>query len=116
VRALPSDVRARIDLDAWQPDPIFDLVAAEGPVAEEEMFRAFNMGIGKIVIIGADDARRVISRAGRLGETCLPIGWIDSAPSKEDTPRRGIDPREPYLIPRQPGWAYCPSFAHVIHG
>ncbi len=86
VRVLPPGVRAWIDLDAWRPQPIFDLIAREGPVEETEMFRAFNMGIGMILVVAPDVAGRVAARAERLGETCRPIGWIDSAPRRKAPP------------------------------
>ena len=87
VRALPDGVTAWINLDAWTPARVFEIVAQRGPVDPDEMFRVFNMGIGFILVVRPDAARRVIRRAERLGEKCLEIGWIDRA-----------DPRDPPTV------------------
>src|SRR4030095_10877929 len=45
-RILPEGCTAECRRDAWSVPPIFDLLQREGGIATEEMFRAFNMGIG----------------------------------------------------------------------
>ena len=52
-RVLPDGVAAEIDLDTWQPPPIFRLLAAAGPIGREEMCRVFNMGIGLVAVVPA---------------------------------------------------------------
>ena len=47
-----------------------------GPVEEEEMFRAFNMGIGYIIIVGPDDADGVAASLEDAGESPRIIGTI----------------------------------------
>jgi phosphoribosylformylglycinamidine cyclo-ligase len=71
-RMLPADARLklRIHLDAWTVPPIFGLLARGGDVAEAEMLRTFNMGIGMVVCVPADRAARPRScckAAGRTG-------------------------------------------------
>ncbi len=83
VRALPGGVTAWINLDAWTPPPVFEIIAQRGPVDPDEMFRVFNMGIGFILVVRPDAARRIIRRAERLSEKCLEIGWIDRAEPRD---------------------------------
>jgi len=56
------------DVEHWpEPRPIFALVQRLGGVADEEMFRAFNMGIGFCLVVapdGADRARRLLEESG----------------------------------------------------
>ena len=85
-RMLPKGVTAFIDLASWTPPAIFDAIAERGPVEEEEMFKVFNMGIGFILIVQPEAAKKVIARAERLGERCALIGWVDAAPAPQDDP------------------------------
>ena len=50
-RVLPENVDAVIDSLAWTVPPLFRLIQERGEVAEEEMYRVFNMGIGMVVIV-----------------------------------------------------------------
>ncbi len=85
-RVLPAGTVAWIDKGAWTPPAIFAAIAERGPVAEEEMFRVFNMGIGFILVVPADVAKKVVARAEKLGERARVIGWIDAAPEADDEP------------------------------
>jgi phosphoribosylformylglycinamidine cyclo-ligase len=55
-RILPTGVHAVIDRTTWTPAPIFDLIAARGNVAPEEMERTFNLGVGMLAIVPAEIA------------------------------------------------------------
>ncbi|MBW2142737.1 MAG: phosphoribosylformylglycinamidine cyclo-ligase [Deltaproteobacteria bacterium] len=61
-RVLPKTCQAVIKKDLWKPLPIFDFLTREGSVAEEEMFRTFNMGIGLAIIVPAGQAEEVLDR------------------------------------------------------
>lgn len=50
-RILPPEVDAVIHKDRWVPPPLFALLAREGRLEEEEMFRVFNMGLGMLVVV-----------------------------------------------------------------
>jgi phosphoribosylformylglycinamidine cyclo-ligase len=67
-RILPDGCAAEIDRRAWDVPPIFRLLQERGRVAEDEMFRAFNMGIGLILACAPREADRVIAAVGHLGE------------------------------------------------
>ena len=69
-RVLPDGVAAEIDLDTWQPPPIFRLLAAAGPIGREEMCRVFNMGIGLVAVVPAtavEAAREAVPEAVVIG-------------------------------------------------
>jgi phosphoribosylformylglycinamidine cyclo-ligase len=57
-RTLPDGTRAVLDERRWPRPAIFDLVAREGGVSRDEMYRTFNMGIGLVAVVAAGDAPR----------------------------------------------------------
>jgi phosphoribosylformylglycinamidine cyclo-ligase len=67
-RILPDGCAARIELHSWQPPAIFVLLQDRGRIAREEMFRAFNMGIGLIAVCAATDEAALAGALERLGE------------------------------------------------
>ena len=60
-RVLPPHADAVLDRATWSPQPIFGLLATHGSVAGQEMERVFNMGVGMVAVVGADDAGAAIS-------------------------------------------------------
>src|SRR5262245_60557685 len=70
-RTLPEGCAADVNLNAWTVPPIFRVLQQRGAIARDEMFRAFNMGVGLVIVCAAKDADRVLSAAGadafRLG-------------------------------------------------
>jgi phosphoribosylformylglycinamidine cyclo-ligase len=83
-RALPGATRARIRKDAWPRAPVFQWLQEAGGVAQEEMFRVFNCGIGMVVIVAASDASRAADALRASGETVYEIGSIESAQGEAD--------------------------------
>ncbi|HEX7880746.1 MAG TPA: phosphoribosylformylglycinamidine cyclo-ligase [Candidatus Eisenbacteria bacterium] len=77
-RILPEGVDAAIDTDSWSIPPLFRIIAAAGPVGEAEMFRAFNMGVGLVVAVGAAHEATALDRLAALGETAFALGRIVS--------------------------------------
>ena len=75
-RVLPQGCVARIRRGSWPVPAIFTVLAQRGRVELEELYRVFNMGIGLVVIVPADQAERVMSRAGELGDRAFRIGDI----------------------------------------
>ena len=62
---------ARIDSTAWKRPPLFSLIQREGNIAEEEMYRTFNMGIGLVVAVepsNVDAVRAKLPEAIVVGE------------------------------------------------
>jgi phosphoribosylformylglycinamidine cyclo-ligase len=70
-RVLPEGCAARIERGVLPVPPIFRLLAERGPVPVKECDRAFNMGVGMVVIVAADDEAAALERlpdAARIGE------------------------------------------------
>jgi phosphoribosylformylglycinamidine cyclo-ligase len=55
-RVLPPDADAVLDRATWRPPPVFGLLAERGGIAEDEMERVFNMGIGMVALVSGQDA------------------------------------------------------------
>ena len=75
-RVLPDKLGIRLDLAAIPVPPVFRWLAAEGPVAETEMLRTFNCGIGMAVIAAADLADAVAEALRATGEEPVQIGEV----------------------------------------
>ncbi|RKX20088.1 MAG: phosphoribosylformylglycinamidine cyclo-ligase [Candidatus Zixiibacteriota bacterium] len=82
VRILPDNIQAVIQKGSWESLPIFDWLQKNGPVAEDEMYRAFNMGIGYILVVPADIADNVIEALKKSGESAYKIGKIQTGEKK----------------------------------
>ena len=50
-RVIPEGLGIAIDVDSWQPDPLFSLIQQSGRVADAEMRRTFNMGVGFAMVV-----------------------------------------------------------------
>ncbi|HET8569208.1 MAG TPA: phosphoribosylformylglycinamidine cyclo-ligase, partial [Candidatus Limnocylindria bacterium] len=59
-RALPAGLGAVVDRAAWTVPPVFRLLAAAGAVAEDEQWTAWNMGIGLVCVVPAEDERAAL--------------------------------------------------------
>ena len=78
-RVLPQSTTAEIDLDAITVPPVFGWLARSGRVAEAEMLRTFNCGIGMVVVVAADAAEAVIASLRRSGEAPVALGRLGPA-------------------------------------
>jgi phosphoribosylformylglycinamidine cyclo-ligase len=70
-RCLPDRLGARLDRNAWQVPPIFDLIRKLGRIADDEMFGTFNMGLGMMLVVNPSD---VPSGATVVGEVIRHAG------------------------------------------
>lgn len=75
-RILPRGCAVRIAGDSWPVLPVFRLLEKTGNVPEPEMHRAFNMGIGMVIIASPTDAERVRLHLGAVGEPHYDIGRV----------------------------------------
>lgn len=75
-RILPEKCSAEIEKGTWNIPPVFTFLQEKGNVAEREMYRVFNMGIGMVVVASADYARQMADRLKSFGETVYNIGTI----------------------------------------
>ena len=76
-RVLPGNCRAVIDGASWQRPPVFGWLQQQGNIAESEMYRTFNCGIGMAVVVAADEAEQAIEILKANGETAVVIGSIE---------------------------------------
>jgi phosphoribosylformylglycinamidine cyclo-ligase len=75
-RALPPTLDARVRVDSWAVPSVFRVLSEAGGVSEDEMFRAFNMGVGMMVVVAPDDAPSVLESARRAGVPAWEAGEV----------------------------------------
>lgn len=76
-RVLSSDLCARIDKKTWPMPPLFRWLQQQGKVADGEMHRVFNCGIGMIIVVNPRDAARAQAQLTRAGERVWRIGVVE---------------------------------------
>ncbi len=77
-RILPKGLDAVVDLASWEVPPLFQHLQHLGNVTQDEMFRTFNMGIGLIAVIPAEQVKKVKAILNRANERHCIIGRIVS--------------------------------------
>lgn len=77
-RVVRDPLRLEIDWDAWGRPAIFNLIAREGEVPEEDMRRAFNLGIGLVIVVEESAADAVVERLREMGEEPVVVGRVSS--------------------------------------
>jgi phosphoribosylformylglycinamidine cyclo-ligase len=82
-RMLPAGTRAVVEARAWPRPALFDWLQREGGVAETEMHRVFNCGIGMVIALSAVEAKRAAELLAAAGETVFEIGRIERADGAE---------------------------------
>jgi phosphoribosylformylglycinamidine cyclo-ligase len=75
-RVLPEGCRAVIHREAWEVPPVFALIRDGGRVSDDEMRRTFNMGVGFVVVMGAEDAELAGQVLRESGERVFEIGEV----------------------------------------
>ncbi|NKX40764.1 phosphoribosylformylglycinamidine cyclo-ligase [Rhodobacteraceae bacterium R_SAG1] len=75
-RVLPEDLGADIDLNAWELPPVFKWMAETGGIAEAEMLKTFNCGIGMILSVSAERADELVQVLEAEGETVSRLGTV----------------------------------------
>jgi phosphoribosylformylglycinamidine cyclo-ligase len=76
-RMLPAGTHAVIRKDSWPRPPLFQWLQAQGGVAEDEMHRVFNCGVGMVLAVAPANVRKTLARLKRLGEVAWVIGNIE---------------------------------------
>jgi phosphoribosylformylglycinamidine cyclo-ligase len=72
-RVLPQGCAAQIDRRAWKVPALFELLRSRGRIEDDEMFRAFNMGIGLILVCAAADRERALALLADGGEAAAAV-------------------------------------------
>ena len=75
-RALPSSLDALVDPATWDVPEVFRVIQEGGGVSDDEMFRAFNMGVGMVVISDTAGADAVMQSAAAHGVGAWTMGEV----------------------------------------
>ena len=76
-RVLPAKCDAYVHEGLWPVLPVFDWLEQNGPVAHEEMYRTFNMGLGMMGVIAAADVDKLLRAGKAAGEEIHIVGTIE---------------------------------------
>lgn len=83
-RVIPSGLTAVLDRDTWTPDSVFRLIAQRGRVETEEMERTFNMGVGMVAVVTAEDVDRALAVLTARHVPAWVLGEVAKQPAVED--------------------------------
>jgi phosphoribosylformylglycinamidine cyclo-ligase len=83
-RILPTGTRAVIRKDAWPRPAAFTWLQQTGNVAEDEMWRVFNCGIGMVAVLSSKDVQSARALLEREGERVYEIGTIEKGSGEPD--------------------------------
>lgn len=75
-RILPENTGVEINKGSWNVLPIYRLMQEIGNVEENEMYRAFNMGVGMVIVCDVNDKESIISHIKEQGEGIFEIGKV----------------------------------------
>jgi phosphoribosylformylglycinamidine cyclo-ligase len=75
-RVIPEGLEVVLQRDSWRREPVFEWLQREGRVADAEMYRVFNCGIGMTVHLQRSDADRAIAVLREMGQEALVIGEV----------------------------------------
>ena len=75
-RVLPEGTAVETKRDSWPVLPVFHVMQRLGQVLEAEMYRAFNMGVGMVIICADADAAAIKSHLGSVNQACYDIGHV----------------------------------------
>lgn len=75
-RVLPDGLGAQIDLRAWTLPPVFRWLADQGGLAQAEMLKTFNSGIGMVLVVSADRADAIRADLEAAGERVHILGQV----------------------------------------
>jgi phosphoribosylformylglycinamidine cyclo-ligase len=75
-RVLPEGLGAQIDLNAWDLPPVFRWLAETGGMAEAELLKTFNAGVGMVLAVDAHQAVALTALLVEAGETVHQLGTV----------------------------------------
>jgi phosphoribosylformylglycinamidine cyclo-ligase len=88
---LPAGTKAVVDLRSWAPPAIFRWLKAAGNIADGELLRTFNCGVGMIACVPAEQAEAACARLAELGEQAWIIGTVEASDEAQPSVRyRGL--------------------------
>ncbi|GAB2522916.1 phosphoribosylformylglycinamidine cyclo-ligase [Lysobacter humi (ex Lee et al. 2017)] len=83
IRVIPEGLGLDIEASAIVLPPVFDWLQREGAVADAEMWRTFNCGVGFVLVVAPADVAAVTADLDRLGLAQRPIGQVVTATGDE---------------------------------
>ncbi len=75
-RVLPEGLGAQIDLNSWELPPVFKWLTETGGMAQSELLKTFNAGVGMVLSVSADEAGAIRSVFEQAGETVYTLGHV----------------------------------------
>jgi len=75
-RALPDGMDADVDLNSWNPSPVFGWMAKSAGIAAPEMLRTFNCGIGMVAVVSEKSSGHVIEAFQQCGDKAMRLGHL----------------------------------------
>jgi len=73
-RVFPENLNAVIMPGSWPVPVVFTFIQREGDVSRDEMYRTFNMGIGMVITVSAEESVRLVSGLKNIGTSAWEIG------------------------------------------
>ncbi|MGP1356255.1 phosphoribosylformylglycinamidine cyclo-ligase [Roseicyclus sp.] len=77
-RVLPEGLGARVDLASWSLPPVFRWLAEEGGLAQAELLKTFNAGIGMVLVVAAERADALADLLAAEGERVVRLGAVEA--------------------------------------
>jgi phosphoribosylformylglycinamidine cyclo-ligase len=75
-RVIPQGLVAEVDRGTWTPAPVFGMIAQRGRVSRAEMEKTFNMGVGMVAVVAAEDTDRALAVLTARHLTCWVLGTV----------------------------------------
>jgi phosphoribosylformylglycinamidine cyclo-ligase len=75
-RVLPDHLAVEVDTDSWELPAVFRWLAERGPVADDELWRTFNCGVGMVAVVDAADADRAVELLRSRDVDAWPLGTV----------------------------------------
>lgn len=75
-RSLPNGISVKIERNAVQVLPIFNVIQSVGKIPERDMFNTFNMGVGMTVVVDKNDVDKAIAAIRAAGEDAYVLGEL----------------------------------------
>jgi len=86
-RVLPRGIQAEVEMGSWPVPPIFTYLAGLAHIDREELLRAFNLGVGMVLVVPSENLHAVEGELKRRREKFFRIGQV-----------RRADPRKPQVV------------------
>ncbi|KAI9786889.1 MAG: hypothetical protein M1839_005120 [Geoglossum umbratile] len=75
-RVLPKQLAAEVDVTTWSLPPVFTWLKEAGNVSSTEFARAFNTGLGMVLVVSVENVKQVVGELEGAGETVFQIGRL----------------------------------------